>query len=497
MAVTNFTGTQLIPFIYGREDHLTNVLQSRYRAGGTELRFVFTGTDAALTFGAVSSATPFTYTLDGVLQADPSFVVNTPTTFATGLADTAHTAIFRLKIANQGTGVLHTLANTCLTITGAAPAVAADPNFGPYRIGLTGYGVCSTFSTDSTANAAMQPDLCNTSYYQTPPNVSGAFGASSIRARGRADQVWGFINTQNGARFYALEKDGVVISRQSVTNNGFIWTRIGGTGLDDGSEHDWAIVYGSNANAGSGGVDAIMLGGTVGAFSTTHPTRRRIILWIGDSITASTDGGGGVGVSTQGDATLAFPYLASRLAGADAIVAGQPGTTWAQQAIQAPVILRQAARCGQQPDKIVITLGRNDTVQATVRTQSALLINNLLGVTDWTGKIVIQLPPLVGGWLGSAVVAGIQQGIADVGSSRVITVDGSGWTDITAVSDNTHFDIAGHLLDAQRLYASGALAATSSGGGGGGTGGAAAGTALPGRSGGYWFGKRIAALSRR
>lgn len=495
MATTNFTGTQLAPFCYGRIDNaVTTAGRVIVRGTGSEVHVNVTGTDCVLQMTAAST-TPFTFRLDGVLQSDPTLsgTSNGTATLFSGLTDTVHLVSLSLKTANQGTGNWFPTGTNALSVTGAVPAIAADTAYGPFLVARAGYKVASTWFDDATAVSSENPEFSVNQFQSVPPLTNSPVADLVVRVRGRADSVWGLVNTNNSAKFISLEKDGVFVSSQSVTKNGFGWAQFG-PGLDDGSEHDWAIVAGSTSFTQ---VDVIMLGGTVGAISTTIPTRRSVIVAIGDSITASVDGGlpnqgFGTGTSTGGDGALAYPYLLAKLLGKDAIAIGRSGTVCLVGAQQVANDLQQVTRSGANITHLVVHYGRNDTVLATVTANYTILLQQALAVPSFTGKIVAVTVPEIYGFSGTGntqVNPGIRAAVAAVPSSRIVLVEGAAWTGITA-NDGTHYDTAGHALYAANLYASGAMADISSGSSSGGGGGGVIGTDRALQHGGYWYGPK-------
>lgn len=455
MAVTVFTAAQLAT-IYapqGRTDIVTNTARLVFRLTGSGLVFYVTGTDCKL-LGTFAGANPFAYYLDDALQAAPTYAAGELPLF-TGLSDVQRKIELRLNAAYSGATGNYVTAAGAVSVTGAVPAIDRVTTRGPQVPATQGYGVCTTVLPDVLTAAQQQPSTGGISYASAPPLTTSSFQGLAVRVRGRADNVLVFTNTNNGACYFALAKDGVIVARTTITNNGHAWAQVGGTGLDDGSEHDWEVITGGNAG-GLGAPDMIQLGGANAALSATSPTVRSGILCLGDSITASVSSGGGGGVSTQGDGTLAWPVLLGKLLSKDAIAMGRSGSVSLVGAEQCANDLKQAMRVSNITH-VVILYGRNDLSGEAAETAHATMFSRLLAVPGFTGKIVVVTNPIHGTATGIAVNAGKTAAVAAAASSRVVLVDGSAWS-ISAVSDNTHYDITGHATFAANLNASGAMA---------------------------------------
>lgn len=455
MATTVFTGAQIeaLNGFLPRYDSQTNTARVTFRQQGAGISLRVTGTDLVIT-GGFGATSPYLLYLDGVLQTDPTSAAGSMTVY-TGLSDTARTVELVLKVGQSATSNYLTAA-TGFSVTGSTPAIAANPQKGPARLAQAGYQIASTMLPDTGVAQSGQPEIGFAGYQFAPPLTSGTFQGCSLRLRGRADRVWVLTDTTNAATPYALAKDGVILSRTSVTANGPGWYQIGASGLDDGSNHDWEVIGGIGRR-----VDAIMLGGSSAAVSATPPAVRSGVLCLGDSITASVDSGGGAGVGTGGDGTLAYPCLLAKLAGKDGLAMGRAGTTSQVGAEQCANDLEHAMLAFRgSPSHIVILYGRNDTAigGSATQTHHTTMLTRLLGNSRFTGKIVVVTNPQIGSFNNATALA-INQGKRDAvtaaSSSRVVLVEGSSWP--IAASDGTHFDIAGHADFAQRIYDSGAM----------------------------------------
>ena len=459
MATTTLTGTQCLPFCSGRIDSFSSATQIRFRQPGTGMRFRVTGTDCTLT-GTWSGTQPFLLFIDGVQQATPTHSSGVLTLF-TGLSDIQRTVELRLQSAYTGTGNYLVPANNSLVATGAAPAVVADTTWGPQRYVHAGFGVLSTLCQD-VSGTLIGPAYGTTSFpSMSDISTPGAAVNGSVRFRARADRIY-FYTATTAARWYSLYRDGVRVASISATaavSLVYQWFEIA-NGLDDGSAHDWEITAGGNGG-GAQSLDMIMIGGASAAFAATSPSPRLCILPTGDSLTVAVDGSGAD--STGGNATYAWGAVLGRLLGRDAILAGRPGATCANGARQIAADIRMsAAACGQMPTHIVMLYGRNNSDTPTTQADYTTMLQQALGVPQFTGKIVCITIPQIGSWAstGALVNTGIRNAVAAVASGRVSIVEGATWTDIGVGSDGTHYTITGQALLAQRVYDSGALTVT-------------------------------------
>lgn len=463
MATTTWTGSQIVPYLYGRIETISNAARATLRNTGSGFHGTITGTDASFTMTA-GGANPLSISVDGGAYTTPTLTAGSMPIFA-GLTDTAHTVDCRLQAAYLGTGTYYTLASTALSVTGAAPAIALDANYGPQVYAIGANSVFSNLLTDMNTYAMqVGPGIGSSAYYSVPPlSSTGGFSGNVARVRGRADRV--MVLTNKNGSWIALEKDGTRIAAVKPTVTTYQWVTLA-TGLDDGSEHEWTIVCGQ----GTGGqiIDMIMLGGSNASISATLPTARSTIMCVGDSLTASVDGGGAG--TTQGDGTLAYPYVLARLLGKDALAVGRSGTQVLVGSQQIVNDLTQAVRTGTAPTHLGILYGRNNTDTSTTQTDYTSMLNNILSYSQWTGKIVAITVPEIGSYAtsGALVNAGIRNAVAAVGSSRVTLVEAAAQTTIGVGTDGTHYNIAGHAQLGTFLYNSGAFADSSSGGGGSG-----------------------------
>lgn len=466
MATTVFTAAQLeaIYALQGRYDLLTSAAQCRFRLQGSGLCFSVTGTDCTL-LGAFGGANPFAYYLDDVLQTAPTYSAGQIPLFS-GLSDTTRKVELRLAAAFSRSTSHYLTASGAVSVTGAAPAIGRVSTRGP-QIHRGDYRSCFTTYPETIANSPGFPAIGTCICPPVPPLATGGTQGNAMRVRGRADSVLALVDTSGAARPFALAKDGVIVARTSVTASGYTWAQVGGTGLDDGAEHEWEVIAGV-----ASGLDALQLGGAFAAISATAPVRRTLIVCEGDSITASVSGGSGPGITdTGGDGTLAYPVVLGKLCGKDGIAIGRSGTTSQVGAEQVVNDLRTALGTGNEVSHVVLFHGRNDDGTQT-QAYFATMIARILALPEFRGKIVVVTNPQIGAFNGATATAVNQakrNAVAAAASSRVVLVDGATWTDVTA-ADGTHYGVEGHALFAQRIYASGAMADIPSGGGGGGTG---------------------------
>ncbi len=460
MATTNYTGAQILPYLFGRIDPYTNTARVTLRVPGSGFHGYVTGTELIFNMSS-GGANPLRVSVDGGAYSTPTLSAGSMTVF-TGLSDTAHLVDTQFVTGYGGT---YFTASGAASVTGAAPAISADPDYGPFRVARAGKDVVSSVLWNAGQSYAYSPFIGYNGYFpaDSDPAISTAwFGGVGARVRGRADRV--YVYTSTNSRWYGLEKDGVRVASvftSGLTGGRYEWYPVG-TGLDDGSEHEWTVVCGANGSSGLQDIDAVMLGGASASISATPPTPRPYIMCMGDSITASVDGGGSG--STGGDGTLSWGYKLARLLGRDAVIAGRAGSLITTGKQQVANDLVAAMSAGAYPTHLAVLYGRNNTGSSyeTCLADYTALLQNALAVPQFYGKIVAIKVPAVSNWTNNATVnLAIGDAVAAVNSSRVSVVDGSGWTDITA-NDGTHWTDAGHTLAAQRLYDSGAFSGTHS-----------------------------------
>lgn len=301
---------------------------------------------------------------------------------------------------------------------------------------------------DGTMAHDWLPDTEAGSSGPTPvTNMAGsrAFGGVEARFRARADSIDVWSNTHD--RWIALLKDGV---RQGAakadSSTSWRWIAVG-TGLDDGSEHQWSVVSG-----GSGAeliqAQSVRIDGTSAAFSATAPTALAApIFAIGDSITEAVGDSGAVG-GTEDDNTLGWTQVLARSLFRPALVWALSGTTTQDHR---DTVAAALAACPTAPCAVLIHSGRNNVSdsRATVAAAYQTLLENALA--GCTCPVLAIQQPLIGAF--PAVNLGIGDAVTAVASSRVTLVDGSGWSDVTSNNGNTsaHYDVAGHATFADHL----------------------------------------------
>lgn len=259
---------------------------------GSDIEFTATGTDLTLTIRCgvdnaweivIDGGAPSTVTITG-----GSFV--TITAF-TGLSDTAHTVILRMKQGVTGGKQIDSV--NFGVLTGATPAVSL----------MTGFG--TTYLVASNTAFAGDGAFANVSNgnYTTPGNlqVTGrSVPDGGIRFKGTLTGLKVWTNKSSGIGAYPIREAADQANGTLTTTGGapvlWQWLDIA-SGLDGTAEHEYFLSVAATALFMP--IQVMAVGGTINAAAVTNYTP---YAFYGDSITLGA-------VGTSGDSSLSFVHL--------------------------------------------------------------------------------------------------------------------------------------------------------------------------------------------
>jgi lysophospholipase L1-like esterase len=324
MAVTNYTITEVLAcgsVLHGR--FTTPALKYAFQGNNSALHLMVTGTDAIAYVGGGNS-TPFQVSVDGGAYNVLTTSGGQVTLFA-GLADIAHTVDLRAQTANGG-GNAWLTTPTCLQVTGAAPAISQDANYGTVELLANSPGLVTPMISTTVNN------------YSSPGTFSNRQGEGfTRRLKAQRIYVWSSISGR-----YAIYRNGALINVVNTTDDFYGWRLL--TASQDPNTFANYTICGPSANV----MDAIMISGTGHAFDVSGIVSKRIAVW-GDSITLNTACATAVGESYHQQACAPINGLISNR--------GVGGNTTAQVDTR---IAGELSAIGYTPDLVILAPGRND-----------------------------------------------------------------------------------------------------------------------------------------
>lgn len=248
----------------------------------SRIEFKATGTGVTMSIVAVATQPTLRVSVDGAAFSNltlGSAGVRTDVTLSTGLSDAEHTYVVEHSSGTQANAGVEIAGG--ITITGAAPAIAAPDGYSTARYEPAGFPMAAVSRYPGNGRAIQATGYNNIMALQTPD--------ASIKFRGNPTSIKAWV--LHGGR-YRVYQDGTPLAAAANISSGgssrYGWDTLA-SGLD-GADHEYEIVNAS-ANLALNIYELMLIGGDI----TTRPANKYKLVVIGDSMTA----GQGTSDSTQ------------------------------------------------------------------------------------------------------------------------------------------------------------------------------------------------------